>query len=147
MQDPEQLPQQTSEYLPPIPSPTGQAAKPLLECPYCRFRFPLTWARYWKTAFLVLQCPHCRKISRIKQPWWTYLVTFPVMFISMVPGVFFALRAITSAEGRPMGSFTGFLTGIAVAFLVGIPVVFLVDKAFSERFSYLVKRKEKKREP
>jgi hypothetical protein len=116
---------------PPIPSswPEPQPNTQTLQCPHCEHWFELSWRLYWKAPFGILKCPSCRLSSKIKQPWWTYVLTG----IGGLLGSAFACVDLYFTAGFksliPLGGGAGFI-------IVSISL----DKHFGIRYGKLVKR-------
>jgi uncharacterized Zn-finger protein len=120
---------QEPEITPPLPAPDSKPEVRLLECPYCHAKFELTWKLYFKqTPFNKLRCPYCRNRTKIKEPWWSIVITAAAIIAAMAP-------IMLTHDARE----NWFLTGAAL--LLGGLVGLNVNRYCSARFGVLTKTK------
>ena len=101
----------------------------MLECPYCRLKFPLTWKRYFLGPFSVHRCPGCRRRSRLGFEPAVFLRECVVLLLAGNLGGWLALWLFGA-------TLPGFILGFVLAALaVGLPL----DKYYDEYYRELKK--------
>jgi len=99
----------------------------VLECPYCRAKFKLTWKRYFLGPFSVHRCPECRRRSRLGFEPAVFIRELVVVFVAGSAGGLLALWLF--GPSLPL-----FLLGILLPPLaVGLPL----DKYYDEYYREL----------
>jgi hypothetical protein len=91
-----------------------------LTCPYCGWRFPLTWRRYIGEPWSFHTCPACQKRGRLRYT-SRYVAASIVTMLVLVGGGL--------VLGHLLDENWGMLVGGAMGVLLGIPL----DKKYDQR--------------
>ena len=101
----------------------------MLECPYCRSKFKLTWKRYFLGPFSVHRCPECRRRSRLSFELAIFIREVVILFVVGNVGGFLAIWLF--GPSLPL-----FVIGFMLPALgIGLPL----DKYYDEYYRELKK--------
>jgi hypothetical protein len=105
-----------------------------MQCPYCKYEFPLTWKRYWSAWTWKHTCPECKRKSQLN---------FPALYFAFFIASFFV--GIAAARVLAIAIFSGPEHSVeALRLRLGFYVVFVllvfipIDKWFHARVRHLV---------